>query len=151
MPIVNTREYGEIEVSEHSKIVFQKPIFGFERLLEYYLIPLEEPENFSLLQSKDDKDISFILTQPRLFISDYVLDIDDADAELLAIENHEDIADYAIVTIPQNIEDITMNILGPIVINTKNNYAVQSISNCPHYSTKCGLFAKKETVALANK
>ncbi|MGL4677061.1 MAG: flagellar assembly protein FliW [Brevinema sp.] len=148
MPIVNTREYGEIQVSESSKIVFKKPIFGFSQLLEYYLLPLEEPENFTLLQSKDDKDISFLLIQPRLFISDYILDIDDADAELLAIENHEDIVDYAIVTIPQNIDDITMNILGPIVINSKNNYAIQSISNCSHYSTKCRLFAKKEVIAL---
>ncbi len=143
MPIVKTREYGEINVSEENIISFKKPIFGFENLLEYYLIPLEEPTQFTLLQSKDDEDISFILTKPRLFISDYVLDIDDKDGELLNIADHGDIADYAIVTIPPKIEDITMNILGPIVINTKNNYAVQSISNCEHYTTKCRLFAKE--------
>lgn len=143
MPLVKTREYGEIQVSEENKIIFQKPIFGFEELKEYYLIPLEEPEQFTLLQSADHMDISFILTQPRLFISDYILDIDDNDASLLSITNHEDIVDYAIVTIPQNIEDITMNILGPIVVNSSNNHAVQSISNCTHYSTKCRLFPKE--------
>lgn len=143
MPLVKTREYGEIQVSEENKIIFQKPIFGFEELKEYYLIPLEDPEQFTLLQNIDNEDISFILTQPRLFISDYLLDIDDSDASLLKIEDHKDIVDYAIVTIPQNIEDITMNILGPIVVNSKNNYAVQSISNCAHYTTKCRLFQKE--------
>ncbi len=144
MPLVKTREYGEIQVSDESKIVFKKPIFGFEHLKEYYLIPLEEPEQFVLLQSKDDENISFILTQPRLFVSDYVLDIDDSDGELLEIQDHADIVDYAIVTIPEKLEDMTMNILGPIVINSKNRYAVQSISNCPHYITKCSLFNKTE-------
>ncbi|MDK2818348.1 MAG: flagellar assembly protein FliW [Spirochaetota bacterium] len=142
MPIVKTKEYGDIQVSDENKIVFKKPIFGFEHLIEYYLIVLNEPEQFSLLQSKDDENISFMLTQPRLFVSDYILDIDDIDAGLLAIEDHNDIIDYAIVTIPEKIEDITMNILGPIVINNKNNFAVQSISNTPHYNTKCRLFQK---------
>ena len=87
-----------------------------------------------------------MLTQPRLFVSDYILDIDDADAELLQIENHADIVDYAIVTIPEKIEDVTMNILGPIVINNKNKFAVQSISNTPQYSTKCRLFQKDTLV-----
>lgn len=144
MPIVNTREYGKIHVSEENKIIFKKPIFGFEELTEFYLILLEEPEHFVLLQSKDNEDISFMMTQPYLFVSDYVLDIDDADAEQLLMENHGDIVDYAIVTVPENIEDITMNILGPIVINTKNNFGIQSVSNCPHYTTKCGLFPKKD-------
>ncbi len=145
MTIVKTKEYGDIQVSDENKIVFKKPIFGFEHLKEYYLILLEEPEQFSLLQSKDDENISFMLTQPRIFVSDYILDIDDTDAELLEIEDHKDIIDYAIVTIPEQIEDVTMNILGPIVINNKNNFAVQSISNTPHYSTKCRLF-QKETI-----
>ncbi len=143
MPIVKTREYGEINVSEQNKIIFKKPIFGFENLLEYYLIPLQEPVQFALLQSAEDQDISFIVTQPRLFISDYLLDIDDKDAAMLEMSEGDEIADYAIVTIPQNVEDITMNILGPIVINTKNNYAVQSVSNCEHYTTRCGLFQKE--------
>ena len=142
MPIVKTKEYGDIQVSDENKIVFKKPIFGFEHLIEYYLIILNEPEQFSLLQSKDDENISFMLTQPRLFVSDYILDIDDLDAGLLEIEDHNDIIDYAIVTIPEKIEDITMNILGPIVINNKNNFAVQSISNTPHYDNKCRLFQK---------
>lgn len=147
MTIVKTREYGEIQVPDGSEIILKKPIFGFEEYTEYYLIALEEPEQFTLLQSKEDANISFMLTRPRFFLSDYVLDIDDDDAKLLVIEKHEDVIDYAIVTIPEKIEDITMNILGPIVINMKNRYAIQSISNSPHYSTKCSLFQKHVELA----
>ncbi|MGL4366915.1 MAG: flagellar assembly protein FliW [Brevinemataceae bacterium] len=133
-----------MEILKDSVIVFQKPIFGFEHLKEFYLIPVEEPEQFVLLQSKEDPEISFMLTQPKLFLSDYVLDIDDKDVEILDIQDHNDVIDFAIITIPESIQDMTMNILGPIVINTKNMYAVQSISNCAHYTTKCRLFAKQE-------
>lgn len=144
MEVVKTREYGTIEVPKNSSVIFKKPIFGFNHLIEYYLIPLEEPQQFMLLQSKDDEDISFIVTQPRLFVSDYVLDIDDKDVELLEITDHLLVVDFAIVTIPEDTVDITMNILGPIVINSENRYAVQSISNCAHYATKCGLFSNPQ-------
>lgn len=140
METIKTRDFGEVTVSKNSIITFKKPIFGFEDLTEFYLLQLEEPNSFYLLQSKDEPNISFILTEPRQFISDYVLDIDDNDACLLEFSDHTDLIDFAIVTIPENIEEMTMNILGPIVINRKNNFAIQSISNCAHYGTKCRLF-----------
>lgn len=140
METIKTRDFGEVTVSKDSLITFKKPIFGFEDLTEFYLLQLEEPSSFYLLQSKDEPNISFILTEPRQFISDYVLDIDDSDAGLLEFADHSDLIDFAIVTIPENIEEMTMNILGPVVINTKNRFGIQSISNCTNYGTKCRLF-----------
>lgn len=145
MKTIKTRDFGEIEASGSSIITFKKSIFGFEDFTNFYLIPLQEPEQFFLLQSIDDMNICFTMTQPRLFVSDYVLDIDDEDASLLEFNDHEDLYDFAIVTIPENIEDITMNILGPIVVNTKNGHAIQTISNCPHYTTTCRLFSKSNS------
>lgn len=147
MKTIKTRDFGDIQVSETSKIIFKKPIFGFEDLTEFYLIPLEEPKQFSLLQSTENHCISFMVTEPKLFLTDYILDIDDTDAELLEIRDYKDLIDFAIVTIPENIENITMNILGPIIINLKTNYAIQTISNCSHYTTKCRLFAKQTKFA----
>jgi len=144
---VKTRDFGVVQVSESDKIIFKKPIFGFEDLKEFYLIPLEEPKQFTLLQSRENECISFMLTRPKLFLTDYILDIDNNDANLLEISDHNDISDFAIITIPEDMEKITMNILGPIVINMKTKFAVQSISNCIDYTTKCRLFAKQVELA----
>ena len=144
MNTIKTRDFGEVSTEGLLKVTFVKPIFGFEDLASYYLIPLKEPESFTLLQSTQDVQTSFFVTQPRLFVSDYVLDVNDEDATTLCAENHSDIADFAILTIPENIEEITMNILGPILINTKKGLGIQTISNIPHYTTKCRLFLQTE-------
>ncbi|MGL4561892.1 MAG: flagellar assembly protein FliW [Brevinema sp.] len=144
--MIKTRDFGDIEVSQCTSVTFKKPLFGFEYLTEFYLIPLQEPEQFTILQSKEDINVSFTMTQPSLFLSDYVLDINDDDASVLEFENHEDLYDFAIVTISENIEDITMNILGPVIINKKNGFAIQTISNCSYYTTTCRLFPKKVSV-----
>ncbi|MGL4388709.1 MAG: flagellar assembly protein FliW [Brevinema sp.] len=145
MSIIKTKDFGDIEVSQATLVTFKKPIFGFEHLKEFYVIPLQEPEQFTVLQSKEDISVSFTMTQPNMFLSDYVLDINDDDAALLEFEQHEDLYDFAFVTIPENIEEITMNILGPIIINKKNGLAIQTISNCAYYTTTCRLFPKKVT------
>ena len=139
MKTIKTRDFGDIEVSNVFEVTFKKPIFGFEQLKTFYLIPLTDPEQFTVLQSAEDENVAFTLTRPAFFLSDYVLDINDDDASLLEFEDHQDLFDFAILTLSDKIEDITMNILGPIVINMKNGYAVQSISNCSHYTTKCCL------------
>ncbi|MGL5255258.1 MAG: flagellar assembly protein FliW [Brevinema sp.] len=144
MKTIKTRDFGEVPTEGLLQVTFVKPIFGFEDLTSYYLIPLEEPESFTLLQSTEDLNTSFFLTQPRLFVSDYVLDVNDEDVNSLESENHEDIIDFAILTIPSNIEEITMNILGPLLINTKKGIGIQTISNVPHYNTKCHLFLQTE-------
>ncbi|MGL5722139.1 MAG: flagellar assembly protein FliW [Brevinema sp.] len=144
MKTIKTRDFGEVPVEGLLKVSFIKPIFGFEELSSYYLIPLKEPESFTLLQSTEDVQTSFFLTQPRLFVSDYVLDVNDEDVASLGAVDHTDILDFAILTIPSNIEEITMNILGPLLINTKKGVGIQTISNIPHYNTKCRLFLQTE-------
>lgn len=138
--MIKTRDFGELPAEKASLITFKKPLFGFEDLTKYYLIPLEEPEAFTLLQSAEDIEASFLITQPRLFISDYLLDVNDEDVALLGAVEHMDLLDFAILTVPERVEDITMNILGPVIINSKNNSAIQTISNVAHYGTKCRLF-----------
>ena len=48
----------------------------------------------------------------------------------------EMLADFVIITIPENIEDISANLLGPVVINCETNVGRQVISLNTDYTTK---------------
>jgi flagellar assembly factor FliW len=138
---IKTKVYGEIQVEEDSAIYFKREILGFEDCKNYYLIEMGDLPNFYWLQSKEDPELAFIVVNPRLFKSDYTLEIDDIDRGLLEVGEGDELVDFAIVNIPEDVNKMTMNLLGPIVINGKKRIAVQAIALSNDYGTKVAMFA----------
>jgi flagellar assembly factor FliW len=142
---IKTKAYGEIKVVEDSAINFKREILGFENYQYYYLIEMGDLPNFYWLQSKDESELAFIVVNPRLFKADYKLEIDDIDKSLLEIEEGNDLIDFVIVNIPEDINKMTMNLLGPIVINVNKRIAIQGISLNNDYGTKVRIFNTEDT------
>lgn len=143
MSKVKTKAYGEIDVPENSEIYFMQEIFGFENYRDYYLIEMKDLDNFYWLQSKDEADLAFIVVNPRLFKPEYVLDVDESDIKMIDLENEDDLVDLVIVNVPENPAEMTINLLGPILINAKNRKAIQVISNRNDYGTKYRVFSRE--------
>ncbi len=141
METIKTKAYGEITVAEDSAIYFKREILGFENNRYYYLIEMGDLPNFYWLQSKEEPELAFIVVNPRLFISNYILNIDDIDIGLLELDEGDEMVDFAIVNIPEDINKMTMNLLGPIVINVKKRIAIQGISTNNEYGTKVLIFS----------
>lgn len=141
---IQTKYYGEIEVPEDNEIHFIRQIFGFEEYSDFYLLEMKDLDNFFWLQSKDEGSLAFVVVNPRIFKPDYVLDIDQSDKNLLQADADEDLADLVIVNIPENPSNMTLNLLGPVVINTKKRIAVQAISNRNDYETKYRVFPEEQ-------
>ena len=140
METIKTKAYGEIRVDEDTAIRFKREILGFENFQTYYLIEMGDLPNFYWLQSKEEPDLAFIVVNPRLFKQDYGLNIDSIDLGLLEMEESDEIVDFAIVNIPEDVNKMTMNLLGPIVINAKKKIAIQAISLNNDYGTKVPVF-----------
>lgn len=140
METIKTKAYGEIKVAEDSAISFKREILGFENYRYYYLIEMGDLPNFYWLQSKDESELAFIVVNPRLFKPDYQLQIDEIDKGLLEIEEGNELTDFVIVNIPEDINKMTMNLLGPIVINVDKRIAIQGISLNNDYGTKVRIF-----------
>ncbi len=140
METIKTKAYGEIQVEEDTVIHFKREILGFENNHDYYLIEMGDLPNFYWLQSKEEPGLAFIVVNPRLFKQDYKLDIDDIDRGLLEIEDGNEMIDFVIVNIPEDINKMTMNLLGPIVINVNKRIAIQGISLNNDYGTKVFIF-----------
>jgi len=64
------------------------------------------------------------------------LDVYEDDLKLIEMENEEDVMVLVILNVSLETKNITANLLGPLVINTKKNLGVQAVSKVPEYTTK---------------
>lgn len=139
--IVKNINLGTFNVDNSQKIIFEDGIFGFEHIKEYYLIDANLAP-FMLLQSIEDEAIGFIVCDPFLFFPDYEFDLSDDAKEKINLEKSDDLLVLVIITLADKIEDVSANLVGPIIINIKNHKALQYIINNPKYNTKHFLFSK---------
>lgn len=141
--VIETKAFGSIEVSEKQKIYFEQGILGFEDIHSFYLLDFPEGDApFFWLQSEDFPEIAFILISPDAIIPDYKLVADAKEYESIDITNDNEILVFSIVTIYDNPENSTVNMLGPIVINKRNKKARQMISLNDKYTVRHPLIKK---------
>ena len=131
---IKTKPYGEIEVNEKQKIHFPDGLFGFEEVKQYFLLDSKEGP-FYWLQSAEHPELAFVLIDPRVFKNNYTLSLMDED--YTAIDAHKgEVIDFAIVTVPEDSQKISANLMGPIIINRKTRKARQAISENDEYTVK---------------
>ena len=135
---------GEVEYTEDDIIEFVDPMYGFDEKTKFLLIGNVEPGlPFHWLQSLEDETLTFVITDPFLFVDSYDFDLDDFTVEQLKIEAVEDLMVYTTVIIPENVEDISVNLKSPIVLNVKERKAKQVILN-EDFEYKYKIFKKGE-------
>ena len=137
MPEIESRILGKIEVSNKTLYHLNGSILAFEDYDEFYLVNMDGEGTYKILQSKDDKNICFILIDPFLVFKDYQPDIHDEDIKSLSIESESDIYLLTIVTVPKgDLKSMTANLIAPIVFNIKNPKAKQCTALGDKYTTK---------------
>ena len=139
---VKTR-FGEMDINEKDIIKFPNGIYGFEEIKEYVILKMEKDSPFIWMQAIKDGDLAFVLIDPRIFTEDYVLDVSEEDLNIIEMGSDQDIADYAIVTIPETVEEMTANLQGPILINVKKQLGVQGISLRDDYTVRHSILDRK--------
>jgi len=132
---IKTKPYGEIEVSEKQKIHFPDGLFGFEETRDYFLLDSREGP-FYWLQAAEHPELAFILIDPRIFKGDYQLSLREEDYKSIGARDEKEVIDFAIVTVPEDVQKISANLMGPIIINRRTRKARQAISENDEYSVK---------------
>ncbi len=139
MKKIKSRVLGEIEVDEATQLNFNGSILGFEEYNDFYILDNNSDKDsiFKILQSSENEDLSWIVLSPFAAFPDYELDVHDEDVKSLNIESEKDVIALVMVTIVNNdYENMTVNLLGPIIINLKNNLGKQCIIKSNKYTTK---------------
>lgn len=140
--ILNTKNFGEIEIDESKIIKFNDGIPGFVDLKNYVLIYDEDEKSpFYWLQSIDDTEIAFVMINMFNFMKDYSPLIEEEELKVLGkYDSEDDIFIYNIVVIPNDIKKMSVNLKAPVIINTKTNKGKQFIANNEDYSIKYYLY-----------
>ncbi len=133
---IDTKYHGEIEYEEKDIITFKKGMPGFEDLKKFILFPVEDNEVFSILQSIEDKNIGLVVTSPFNIVKDYEFKLDEEKTKEIQIESHENVIVLNTVTLSSTVENITVNLKAPIVINIKMKLGEQIILDNPKYLIK---------------
>ena len=143
MQIKSTR-FGEFEVSEELVVQFPEGLPGFEDQKQFAFLPYtvdEDNSPFAYMQSVQDPDLTLLLADPFLFFKHYSLDLNDEDAAQLGLTDAEETAGvYGVVAVPEKIDQMTVNLVAPIVVNWKEQKGMQIILDRSPYSTKHRLF-----------
>ena len=143
MQIKSTR-FGEFEVSEELVVQFPEGLPGFEDQKQFAFLPYtvdEDNSPFAYMQSVQDPDLTLLLADPFLFFKHYSLNLNDEDAAQLGLSDSEETAGvYGVVAVPEKIDQMTVNLVAPIVVNWKEQKGMQIILNRSPYSTKHRLF-----------
>lgn len=132
---IQSKALGSCEIEDKQLIRFSNGLFGFEGHTEFALLDATQ-RPFYWLQSLQDVDISFLLINPYLFRSDYVLEVPDSDIEELGAPDPDDILVFAIVTVPEDVLEMTANLQGPVIINRRDSLGRQSIQLNPRWKTR---------------
>ena len=138
---LSTKHFGELNVEEDNIISFPEGLPGFEDEKSFIIINNEDKENpFQWLQSINTKDLAFAIINPFYIFPDYDIIIPKTVQEKLGIESEKDVAIYSIVVVPKDLRKMTVNLLGPIVINVKRKIGKQVILDDSRYTTKHYIF-----------
>jgi len=118
---------GEREVSSDGIIYFPRGLVGLEDKREFALLSVKSDDSpFLLLQCITDPGLGLLVADPYSFIDDYDVKIENVDRKALKVESIRQLAILVTVTIPQDKpEDTTLNLQGPIVINTEARIGLQ--------------------------
>ncbi len=125
--IVNSLRLGQLEVPDDKIIFMEKPVLGFEHLARFCLVETQDLFPFMWLVSSEDPAVTFLVVNPRVFFPDYRIEVNPKEIAELNIQDTRTVETYVIVTIPENPRDISVNLQGPILINTANNRAKQLV------------------------
>lgn len=139
---IETKFLGEVAIEEAEILTFENGLPGFPDYTKYILLGLDADLPLALLQSIDAAEMGFVVAFPFAFTKDYAFDISEEEKEQLQITNPEDVITYAIVTLKETFPESTMNLLAPIIINTKSKRGKQIVlHDSEKYPIRCQIGA----------
>ena len=136
--ILNTRHFGEIEIDVNKIIDFEEGLPGFPDDTQFVLLNNEEP--FWWLQSAVNGENAFVMIDACVMVEDYDPFVDEDEIACLGEYDPENFLIYNIVTLPENVKDMTVNLLAPVIINTNTKKGKQVIVKNEDYTVRHRFF-----------
>lgn len=138
--LIPSIRFGEIEIEEKKIISFPQGLPGLENIKRFTLISHEKTYPINWLQAVDEPYISLPVVEPFLVMPEYEFNISDSDTGDLALTKRGDLHIVNVVVIPEKIENMTVNLAAPILINVRMNLGKQIVFDRKNYQIRYPAF-----------
>jgi len=143
------REAEEPALTQESKQAKENSISNQLAAEKQNKVEASEQSCFVWLQSLELANLAFLLIDPFSFYPEYEFNLSEKDVIELEIENASDILVLTTVSLPKGApQNMTSNLLAPIIINSKKQIGKQVILNENNYSIAENILARLQKLNL---
>ena len=133
---VATTRFGEVAVPEEDVMNFRWGLPGFGFLREFVALVIEEQKPYVWLQSLERPEIALPLIDPWALFDDYDPILPAVTAAVMEIERPDEFCLMCVCVVGPNAEEMTINLLAPIVFNLRLRLARQVMLEDSNYSVR---------------
>src|SRR3954468_15320239 len=137
---LETGRFGQLSVGNDETISIPQGVLGFPELTRFCLVDPGDETLILWLQSIQDPKVAFPVLEPKIYRPDYAARLSSAELRELKLENVNQSAVFNILTIPEDVTQMTANLKAPIVINLKEQIAKQVVLQENEYTIKHLMF-----------
>ena len=139
---LTTRIFGEVEIDDSKIISFPNGIIGFPDLKKFTLMYDEEKgsDTIKWLQSIDEPNFAMPVMDPLVVCPDYKPEVDANITNDIGDIESDDLLVLVTVTVPHDLKQMTVNLMGPFIIDIKELKAVQTIIDNDDYPVKFPIY-----------
>jgi len=131
---IETTKFGTIEYDQEQVMTID--ILGFSDYTSWIFIDEERATPFRMLQSLNNPELAFVTVDPLNVRPDYCFMTTPDELKEIGATKTDNLLVMSIVQMDKNIQDVTLNLQGPIVINGENGKGMQVILKDSEYTTR---------------
>jgi flagellar assembly factor FliW len=141
---VQTKWFGDMEISEDKIFTFEKGIIGFEDFKSFTIVfDAEKGDTTSIywLQSTEEAALAIPMIDPRNVREDYDPIVEDELVNTLG-QNIQDaqLEVFTTITVPEDLKKMTCNLKAPIILNTDTMRGIQVIADNEDYLVRFPIY-----------
>jgi flagellar assembly factor FliW len=145
---IHSTRFGQIDIDDDAVLEFADGLIGLPGT-RWALIAQTETSAFFWLHSVDDPSVALPVTMPWLFFNDYEVEVSDQDAAELGLGDPDQADIFCVVRASDRLEDFTVNLVGPIVVNGGRRLGRQIINEVGGYAVRQPLFSEVDLASVS--
>ena len=138
---IGTQRFGMLEYEEEKVITFPEGILGFPDAKKFIILHDEIGHPFQWMQSVDSPETVFVVINPREVLPSYTPRFSVRELKPIRGIIYESMEAWVLVTMAPDIVEVTVNLLGPLLVNPLKRLGMQYVLTDSHYSSRHQLFA----------
>ncbi|MEL7657632.1 MAG: flagellar assembly protein FliW [Bacillota bacterium] len=134
---ISTRDFGVIQVEDDAIYEFDDGLYGFEDNKKFAIFQQSfEDVSFLYLQSIDNIVPCFLVFEPWELHPNYQPVLTKEDMAVCQVDHADDLIFLVIASVPATIEELSINIKSPVVLNPNTRKARQVILQNTDYPVR---------------